>query len=149
MSAIKPKNLISIADALTPASVSASSKTVLTMSAIAGCQTTWRIIYGSYGILGTSVLPLALWCSYKHIKYQAKTSSNKLLYRLSIAVYLCTIAGSILTGITSFLGCFMSPALWFLIWYIQFIAWILQWFFFIWLLFSRYEHDMMYTHDSF
>ena len=106
------------------------------------CESSWKIVYITYGILGISVMPLALWCCYKHINvHRTKSSRNKLLYGLSIAVYLCTIIGSIFTTIGSFAGCYISTSVWYQLWYAQCIFWVLQLFFFIWLLFSRYAYN--------
>lgn len=113
----------------------------MSQKTINGCGNVSRIHYIIYGILAISILPFAIWCCYKHIKHHYSTSSNnKLLFRLSTAVYLCTIFGSLFTTATSFGACILPLQLWFSIWNLQGLCWISQWFFFIWLLFSRFEY---------
>ena len=122
----------------------------MSQQTINGCGNISKIHYIIYGIISISILPFAIWCCYKHIKHHRSTSSNnKLLFRLSIAVYICTILGSIFTTTTSFGACIIPPLLWFNIWNLQGLCWISQWFFFIWLLFSRseqYIHMAIYMH---
>ena len=106
----------------------------------AGCDITWRAVYISYGILSASVMPIAIWCSYKHIKsyYSDKSNHNKLLYRMSLAVYLITIIASIINTVSQFGSCNIAANIYYQLWYFQWICFILQWFFFIFLLFTRY-----------
>lgn len=110
-----------------------------------GCGKLSRLHWTIFGILSISILPLAFWCSYKHIKHFYSTDSNaKLLFKLSIAVYLFTILGSLFTTITSFSACHISDTIWTSLWSLQGLCWILQWFFFVCLLFSRYVYDSLH-----
>ena len=112
-----------------------------------GCDNASRIHFQVYGALAVSMLPFTIWCCYKHIKMHYSTStSDKHLFRISIGVYLCTTLWSILGAITSFGVCHLSPDLWFNIWRIQRVLWILQWFCFISLLFTRYTSCITYIY---
>eukprot|EP01084_Bolivina_argentea_P058722 107211_1 len=102
------------------------------------CNLTWKILQMSLGTLGFIILPLAVWCLHQHIRYQKKNVSPKKLYRLSIAVYICTIIGSISAVVQGFTWCSdLSSWIPFLSWVLQQIAWTSQWIFLIGLLFSR------------
>ena len=112
---------------------------------INGCGNISKIHYIIYGILAISILPLAAWTCYKHIKlYYSPKSISKVLYRLSITIYLCTIFGSLLTVITSFGACIFIFRIWGSLWLFQSFLWILQWQFFIILLFCRYLFMHLY-----
>ena len=106
------------------------------------CTLAQKLIYGSYGVIGISVVPFAIWCTYKHVQFyhSNKTKKNKsnLLYRLSLAIYIATIISSISGTIATIIACYVPLSLWLKIWYIECIFWVLQWMFFILLLFSRY-----------
>ena len=105
-----------------------------------GCGTASKIHYTIYGILALSILPFAIWTFYQHFKmYHSNNSlANKLLYKLSIAVYLCTVIGTFFTVTTSFGACIILPTIWWQLWFMQNLFWLTQWFLFIVLLFSRY-----------
>ena len=115
----------------------------ITMTESFVCNVNWEIFYISTGIIGgIPVLPVAIWCSYKHIKSnlsttKSKVKSSKLLFRLSICLYLCTILGSIFTFASRVLGCYISLNLWNMLWYLSVMCWLCQLFLFILLLFSR------------
>ena len=117
---------------------------------VTGCGTASRIHYTIYGILALTILPFVSWTFYRHVKiyYSNKSSVNKLLYRLSVAVYLCTIFGTLFTITTSFGACIISPQIWWQIWFMQNLFWLIQWFLYIGLLFSRYPLYSMYGVSS-
>ena len=108
---------------------------------LTSCNSPWMIVFISWGLIGISVFPFAIWSTYRHIKFhqtnKSKNQSN-LLYRLSIGIYTCTIISSISTAISNFSVCYISTTTWYSIWFIECICWAFQWFFLILLLFSRY-----------
>ena len=126
---------------------------VLNGQTINGCSDVAKIHYTTYGVLCALTLPFILWGALKHVKMYHRTPEqpNKLLYRLSIALYLCTISSSIFTMSTSFGACIIWAELWIKLWTIQSYCWLLQWVFFILLLFSRYIYTIykqIYTYFS-
>ena len=119
--------------------MSARGSAISEPNTINGCGNISRIHYIIYGILAVLILPVAMWTIHKHIKlYHSTPSVSKLLFRLSITIYLCTIFGSSLTIITSFGACILTWGTWGFLWLIQSFLWVLQWQFFIILLFCRY-----------
>ena len=107
-----------------------------------------RAINISYAIFSASVLPFAIWCTNKHMEYYSKQIDSKLVHRLSMAVYICTIIVSIFLTIQSIAACFVdssSPAgyLFLVSWFIQNTTRLAQWLTFAMLLFSRYIYILM------
>ena len=107
-----------------------------------GCRPIARLHYTIYGIIATSILPFTFWGVYKHIKFhyvqRSNNKNNNSLNRLTIALYICTILSLTITSATSFGACILSRNLWHLLWQTQSGFWIIQWFLFIFILFSRY-----------
>ena len=105
-----------------------------------GCSSVARIHYTTYGIIAVTILPVTFWGVYKHIQFHSsQISKNKSLNRLTMCLYLCTILSLVFTTITSFGACILANHLWHLSWNIQTAFWMLQWFSFIFILFSRFN----------
>eukprot|EP01084_Bolivina_argentea_P058723 107212_1 len=106
---------------------------------MSGCESTIpQVFLIIWGVMALLVFAPCIWCLYTHIKYQKENPAPKIVYLLSISLYIFTLIASISASFLSFTVCTNIPmVLLNTTWRLSQIAWTLQWTTLIALLFAR------------